>query len=66
VIVVIVVIVVVVIVPKRRRKRKRQPKAQAPRKNITMLGFALLFVLLCKFHIVMCIVMCKSLIYKQC
>ena len=52
------------IVPKRKRKRERQAKAAA--KNIILLGFALLFVMLCKLCIVMCIVMCKSLIYKQC
>ena len=47
-------------------KRKRQAHAKASGKNITLLGFTLLFALLCNLGIVMCIVMSKSLIYKQC
>jgi hypothetical protein len=45
---------------------KRSAEAKCGSKNITLLGFALLFVMLCNLGIVMCIVMSKSLIYKQC
>ncbi len=45
---------------------KRGAEARGGSKNITLLGFTLLFVMLCKLCIVMCIVMSKSLIYKQC